>query len=335
MRRIILVALLVLFALLEMVFLGDLLFKNLYPFPQKIEYGLTFSPKFVSSLNMDWKEVYIKVLDDLKVRYLRLPTYWDILEPEPLKYDFSTTDFMLDEALKRGAKVIMVLGARQYRWPECHIPDFAKPLNVKDRQKKILEFVRVIVEKYKSHPAITTWEVENEPLLSSYGDCDSPDRNFLKTEVELVRDLDKRPIILTDSGELRPWVTPMRLSDIFGTTLYRTVYNKLFGFTDYPILPYLYNVKSSLVRLFFAPNNKKTIIIELQAEPWSPDNNLVDTPTDKQQLLFSTEKFKDNINFAKDTGFDAIYLWGVEWWYFMAQKGHPEYLDFAKTLFAN
>lgn len=310
------------------VLLGQSLFNISYHFPQNIYYGVTFSPKFASELTLDWKDVYIKILDDLKVRYLRLPTYWD--------EDLSSVDFVLDEAQKRGVKVILVLGIRQPRWPECHILSGAKSLSVPERQEKVLEFIRMVVQKYKNHPAIFAWQVENEPLLSDFGQgCDKPDRNFLIKEVELVRSLDKRPIILTDSGELGWWVTSMQLSDIFGTTVYRTVYNKIFGFLEYPFLPYFYNVKSTLVRSIFAPSNQKTIIIELQAEPWSPDNNLADTSVEQQTSWFSVDKFKQNLNFGKSTGFDEIYLWGVEWWYFMAQKGYPQYLDHAKTLFAN
>lgn len=321
-----LVAVLFLLSLLIIVFLGDLLFKSFYSFPKKIQYGVTFSPKFASQLKMDWKEVYVKVLDDLKVRNLRLPTYWD--------EDLESVDFMLSEAEKRDAKVILVLGAKQPRWPECHIPAWAKNLSVGERQKQILEFIRSVVQRYKDNPSVFAWQIENEPLLRFFGEgCDDPDREFLKTEVELVRSLDKRPIILTDSGELRFWITPMRFSDIFGTTLYRTVYNKFFGFTEYPILPYFYNIKSYLVRSFFAPNNQKTIIIELQTEPWSPDNNLVNTPILRQTSIFSASKFKDNINFAKLTGFSEIYLWGVEWWYFMEKQGDSSYLNYAKTLF--
>lgn len=311
-----------------------LLFQNFYPFPKSIKYGVSFSQKFASDLKLDWKEVYIKILDDLKVRYIRLPTYWDVIEKEPLKYDFSTTDFMLDEAQKRGASIILTLGVRQYRWPECYIPQWAKDLTLGERQKKTLDFIQKVVERYRLHESITSWEVENEPLLEDFGqDCDKPDINFLTKEADLVKSLDKRSIILTDSGELGFWVTSMKLSDIFGTTLYRTVHNRILGFVEYPILPYFYNIKSTIIRSLFAPNNKRTIIVELQGEPWSPSNNLVETPIKQQSASFSINKFKQNINFARQTGFDEMYLWGVEWWYFMAQNGHPEYLDYAKILF--
>lgn len=315
------------------ILLGEIIFEKTYPFPSQIKYGVTFSSKYSTYLNLNWKDTYIKVLDDLKVSNLRLPTYWDIIEADKGHFDFSQTDFMLDEAQKRQAKTILVLGVRQPRWPECHIPNWAKDLSIDQRQKKTLQFISEVVKRYQQDPAISAWQVENEPLLTFFGEgCDSTDRDFLKSEVELVRSLDKRPVILTDSGELRVWVTPMRLSDIFGTTVYRTVYNRFLGYIDYPLLPYFYNLKSSLVRFTFAPQNQKTVIIELQAEPWLP-NSVLDTKPEQQTKVFSEKKFKDNIDYAKKTGFDEAYLWGVEWWYFMAQNGYPQYLEYAKTLF--
>lgn len=311
--------------LLVSILLAELLFQKLYPFPAKINYGVSFSPKFAQGLGLNWQDTYIKILDDLKVRNLRIPSYWDEMEGTSMNYDFSAVDFMLDQAKERGAKVILVLGARQPRWPECHIPSWAKSISLKERQKKTLEFIGRVLERYKHHTAILAWQVENEPLLSSFGEgCDPPDRKFLKSEVGLVRQLNGKPIILTDSGELGSWITSMAISDIFGTTLYRKVYDKTFGYVIYPYLPYLYNVKATVVRGLFAPQNKKTIISELQAEPWLVKNG---------QVVFSIEDFKKNINFARQTGFDTAYLWGVEWWYFMAQNGHPQYLEYAKTLF--
>lgn len=317
-----------------LVLLGNLIFQKVYPFPQHVQYGVAFSQKYAQYLGQDWQQTYTRMLTQLKVSSLRLPTYWDSLEPRSGNYDFSDTDFMLDQAKKSGAKVILTLGERQFRYPECYIPAWARSLSVKDRHQKLLAFIRQVVERYKSADTMVAWEVENEPLLASFGTgCDAPDRDFLKVEVALVRSLDKRPVILTDSGELGFWVTSMKLSDIFGTTVYRKVYNQYFGFFNYPYLPYMYNLKSFLVRNLFARNNQKTILVEMQAEPWFTDQRSAFSDIKQQARWFSIQDFKNNVNFAKGTGFDTVYLWGVEWWYFMADNGDSSYLNYAKTLF--
>ncbi|MBU1031301.1 endo-1,4-beta-xylanase [Patescibacteria group bacterium] len=316
------------------IILGSVIFERIYPFPSKIVYGVTFSPRYVTYLKLDWHKVYTNMLDDLKVRNLRIPSYWDILQKEPSRIDYSETDYMLDEAEKRGAKVILVLGVKQPRWPECHIPVWAKNLSVTERQERVLEFIQEVVRRYKDRPEIWAWQVENEPFLPFFGEgCDKGDVSFLKKEVDLVRSISKKTIIITDSGELELWIAPMQVSDIFGTTLYRKTYDPILGYKTYPILPYLYNIKSVLVRWVFAPHNQKTIITELQTEPWLSQADSSEGSPKKQAEIFSIENFKDNIEFAKKTGFDEMYLWGVEWWYFMAQNGYPGYLDYAKTLF--
>ena len=227
----------------------------------------------------------------------------------------------------------MVLGERQPRWPECHIPSWIKGLSISERQQKLLQYIEQVVKRYRDNSQIIAWQVENEPLLDSFAICGEHDKDFLKKEVELVISLSSKKIILTDSGELGFWITTMQLSDIFGTTLYRDVYNPYFGYVTIPYLPYFYNIKSHLVRNFFAQNNKRTVVIELQAEPWSATNNLIQTPIDRQTTIFPLDRFKQNIEYAKKTGFDEDLLWGVEWWYWMEKQGYPQYLDYAKTLF--
>lgn len=298
----------------------------------RIKLGVTFSPKYAKSLNLDWQKTYLHILDDLQVKNLRIPSYWDVLEPKLGEYDFQETDYLLNEASKRQVKVILVVGARQPRWPECHIPAWAKNLNVNDRQQTILAFIQQVVQKYKDRDEIWAWQIENEPLLEAFGEgCDPPDKKFLKSEVDLVRSLSNKKTILTDSGELGFWVTSMQLSDVFGTTLYRQVYDRYIGYLTYPFPPSFYSLKSSLIRKVFAKPNQKTIIVELQAEPWLVNGFM--TPIDQQAKLFTAENTKNNLNFARQTGIDEVYLWGVEWWYFMAEHGYPEYLEYAKTLF--
>lgn len=305
-----------------------------HPVSENIKYGVTFSPHQTDLLGLDWKEVYAAILDDLKVRNFRLPSYWTIIEKNRGEYNFEETDYLVNEAGKRNANVILTLGVKQPRWPECHLPDWARNLSKADRQQKTLDLIETVVNRYKNSPAITAWQVENEPFLYPFGEnCYPPDANFLKQEVELVRSLDSRPIIISDSGELSSWARQMQLSDIFGTTLYRTVWNPVTKYTTYPVIPGFYPLKADFFKTFFAPNNQKTIITELQSEPWIPDNNPLNTPIEKQMEIFPLSKMQDIVEFAKQTGMDEIYLWGPEWWYFMKQNGHPEYWNYAKQLF--
>ncbi|MDO8576804.1 MAG: beta-galactosidase [Candidatus Daviesbacteria bacterium] len=297
-----------------------------------VKFGVTFTPKYARDLKLDWQKTYTQILDNLHVRNLRLSSFWDIIELERGQFNFAETDYLLSEAGKRGARAILVVGARQPRWPECHVPAWAKNLPADQKQKETLILVQKVIERYKDEGSVWAWQVENEPLLTVFGEgCDFIDKNFLKRELELVRSISKKPIIMTDSGELGFWITSMQMSDIFGTTVYRKVYDKWLGYVTYPVPPSFYSIKSNLVRSLFAKNNQKTIIVELQTEPWLANGDFA--VPEEQARIFTTQDFKNYVNFSQNTGFDEVYLWGVEWWYYMASHGHPEYLDFARTLF--
>lgn len=289
-------------------------------------FGISYDPTYAEYLGLEPKATYQEILTDLGIKSVRLSALWNRIEPQQDKFDFSELDWYVNEAKKHQVQVLLAIGYKLPRWPECRAPKWLK--NPQERQLKMLESV---IKHYEKDSTIWAYQLENEPLLD-FGVCPPPDRAFLKKEVTFVRSLTQKPIIITDSGELRPWVTPMKLGDIFGTTLYRVVENPLIGQFVYPLKPWFYRIKSDLVRQFFAPNNQKTIIVELQAETWS-NKTLPETPLDVQLTNFSLQQFKDTVNFAQKTGFDEIYLWGVEWWYYLSQHGHPEYLQFAKTLF--
>ena len=170
--------------LVVLALLGQLIFNRVYNFPKQVEYGVSFSPKYAKYLQLDWKKIYLAMLDEANIKLLRLPTYWDEIEATASADNFSDTDFMLDEAGKKNAKVLLVLGVRQPRWPECHIPKWAKELSVAQRKQKILQFIRKVLERYEDKNQIFAWQVENEPFLRFFGEgCVDPDKAFLKQEV--------------------------------------------------------------------------------------------------------------------------------------------------------
>lgn len=297
-----------------------------------IQYGVTFSAPYVKSLGLDPEIVYQSLLTDLKVKKIRLPVYWNIVEERESKFNFQSLDRLLDIAKQHEVEVILAIGYKLPRWPECFQPSWALPLGQKDREEKILKYLEKTVDHFKDRREIVAWQIENEPYLN-FGLCEKLESNFLDREVALVRGKDSRMIILTDSGELSSWIEAMRKSDIMGTTLYRTVYAPIFGFFNYPIPPLAYNVKAQLIKRLFAPSSQGVFITELQAEPWPPEKTLEQVKIEEQMKIFSLNHFKEVINYTKRTGFSIQYLWGVEWWYFMKVQGHPQYWEYAKSLF--
>ena len=302
--------------------------------PRKdVALGMTFSYRYAESLGLDWQETYRALLDDVGVKKMRLPVYWDLVEAESGHYDWSALDWQLAEARKRDADVILTIGQRVPRWPECHIPAWAKESDEK-RKSALLHFMGKVVERYKYNPTVAMWQVENEPFLVFFGVCPPFDKNFLDQEIAFVKGLDQtRPILLTDSGELSLWVSAAKRGDIFGTTLYRHIWTHQFGgrYITYPIGPNFFRTKEFLVRLL--TDQEHFIVIELQAEPWA-NGWIADVPLEEQFRTMDETKLRENVDYAKRVGFPEIYLWGGEWWYWMkTKKDYPALWETGKEIF--
>jgi beta-N-acetylhexosaminidase len=269
----------------------------------------------------------------LGVKSLKVSTQWDLLEPENDSFYFDDLDWQLVKAKEREAKILLVIGMKTGRWPECHIPNWAKGFNKTEQQKEILGLLEKIVLRYQDSSSVSSWQVENEPFFP-FGECPWVDKNFLKKEINMVKSLDfqKRPVVVSDSGEGSLWIQAARYGDIVGTTLYKNVWFRQIGrYVSYPFPPAFYWRKAKYIEKLF---NKKVMVVELQAEPWGP-RLLYDSPLEEQKKTMNLEQFRKNIDFAKRTGFDTLYLWGGEWWYWLKERqGQPEIWQEAKKLFS-
>ena len=296
------------------------------PRAEKIIWGVNFSQKHTQNLGLDWRETYLALLDDLGAKNIKLITHWDLIEPNEGEYNFEDLDWQIKEAKNRGAKILLVIGIKTGRWPECHEPDWVQ------NQKSLSEYIEKIVNRYKDENAIWAWQVENEPLFP-FGECPWIDKKFLKKEIDLVKSLDyrERPIVISDSGEGSFWIAAADLGDIVGITMYKKVwFEQIRFYVYYPLPPTFYWRKAKYIEKIF---NKKVIVTELQAEPWGP-KLLYESPLEEQEKTMNLERLKANIGFAKKTGLDEFYLWGAEWWYWMKQKqNRPEIWNEAKNLF--
>ena len=292
-------------------------------------FGVTFSKKYAAEIGLDWHEVYLAILDDLKVKNIRLPIYWDEIEPAKDTFDYSDYDSMISEGAKRKVNFIINIGWRLPRWPECHAPEWTNGDSISTIQERDLIMLAKTINRYKDNPAILYWQVENEPFVDVFGICPKSDEAFFAKEVALVQSLDKRPVIVSGPGELNMWRKESKYGDIFGTTLYRVVWNRFTGYIRYPIPSWFYGFKAWLAGI---PENKR-IIAELQAEPWVPQGKIIYLSSTEADYSFSLGQFKSNLQYALNTKFKKAYLWGVEWWYWQYKYGDKTFWEFARTLF--
>lgn len=325
---------------------------------ENIVWGVTFTKSYAQYLGLDWKQVYLATLDDLGIKSVRIGINWDEIEPEQGRFEFTDYDWMMDEAEKRGVEVVPAIGFKLPRWPECRAPAWARgwayledspsanrrtvlPPWIKRAldigvgphraqfEEAQLAMLKAVVEHFKERESIKVWQVENEGFIGWFGDCPPIKDAFVRREVEFVRALDPRPILMTESGELSTGIKSAVVADTVGTSLYREVWSPIFGFITYPWPPSFYAHKATLLKSW-AP---RFIITELQLEAWAP-SGILNVPLEEQLKILSPEKMSATLNYARRTGLDEIYAWGAEWWWWLKLKGYPQLWEVAREEFA-
>ena len=82
-------------------------------------------------------------------------------------YNYDIIKWQIEEAQKRNAEVMLVMGYKTLRYPECFAPEWWEELedqNEKDAQ--LFSYLRETVKELKDYENITMWQVENEPFFS-------------------------------------------------------------------------------------------------------------------------------------------------------------------------
>lgn len=315
--------------LVVLVLLVALVLERSLTFTNQPRFVITFSAPHARSLGLEPEAVYQAILQELKPKHVRLQANWNGLEPEPGDFGFGELDALINQAGSAGATVTLALGRKLPHWPECHDPAWLATLSNTEVEERLLSMLTVVVERYRANPVVVRWQLENEPLFV-FGLCPPPNWHLLRRERDLVKSLDpSRPILVTDSGELSPWLETALLADEQGTTLYRTTWSRWTGYFRYPLPAAFYRLKAALV----SPFVHKVVVSELQLEPWSPAG-LANLSLAEAQRSFSLDQFSRNVAYARRTGLPEMFVWGAEWWYYAKERlGEPAYWEAGQDLF--
>ena len=296
-----------------------------------IHYGVSFSEYRSDQMGVDWKKTFDATVDDLHIIDFRLASHWQYIEPQPGVYNFDNLDYQVKRLEDVGGTAILVLGRRQPGWPECHTPQWARDLSQNDRNEAQIVFMTNVVNHYKSSKAIVNWQVENEPFLSSfaYDECGPIDKAFFEKEIETIKNLDNsRHILVTDSGNIGTWFSAYKYGDLFGTSVYVYLWSPTLGAVESFLPPAWYRAKYNIMRILFG--KKDALLIELSLEPWLLQP-IKDTDIEIQMERMGLDKMQHIIEYASHTGLQKQYLWGVEWWYWLKEKGIAEQWNFIKN----
>lgn len=304
----------------------------IFPPVEKPLIGVSFSEKRAKEMGLDWRANYTALLDDMNIKHYRLMSYWDLHEPTRGQYDFSTLDWQISEAAKRGADVSLAIGLRQPRWPECHQPEWADQLSGGAWKQAMYSYIETVVKRYENNPTVINWQLENEGANQWFGLCDPPDRQRLHEEYKLVDRLSSKPIwmSLSDQHGL-PIHTPV--PDRYGYSVYRTVWSEKTwpykGYLTYPTPIWYHKARAAVIKSY---TGRDIYIHELQLEPWGPRDTL-ELSRKEQDLSMSPEQIKDSLLFAREIGTKDIYTWGGEWWYWRKVNNDPSIWNTVKHEF--
>ena len=328
-KKIFLVLLLVFLLVLSETFLLMLRFNRINKLKPEI-IGVSFSQIQAERFGSDWKQNYLDVLDDLNFKQLRLPAYWNRIEPSKGNYDFTELDWMLDEASKRNAKVTILVGQKNIRYPECFYPEWVNTKDTSSTSADAVNYVKKVVERYKDKKTITAWQLENEFILKAFGDCPKNmlTSKQLKKELQALRSIDNsRPVLLSQSDQYGfPIQGPF--GEIFGFSMYKWSWKKEIGYYKYPQSGEYFWWKAGIIS---ALKNQSIKIHELQGEAWGPmGNEYLDYSESLRSM--NPKQFKENIEYARQTRIKEFDLWGAEWWWHLKQQGQNDMWETVKKL---
>lgn len=297
-----------------------------------VEVGVSFSQKYAQELGNDWQQNLLALLQDANFKKIRFMSYWDTIEPNKDEYDFSDLDWQMDRAAENGASVSLAVGLRQPRWPECHYPGWARDLSLEESQAELLVYLEEVVTRYRNHPALESYQLENEIANKRFGDCPDYDREFYAREFALIRSLDSENLLITNVSNQSGFQIASPVGDKVGFSVYKRAHFIALGrqvpWSFWYVPPWWHGMRAMAVETLHGAD---TFIHELQAEPWGPKPT-IEMTVEEQFKTMDPDKFVEITNYAEATGMKEYYLWGGEWWYWlMTEKGDYSMWQIAKT----
>lgn len=310
----------------------------------ELRIGATFIKINAEHIGLDWQAAYQEIIDDIGIRHIRIPIFWDQLEREPGQFDWTDLDWQMQQAEKSDAKVMLAVGHRVPRYPECYAPDWTEDLSEADFKRSLFSMTETVVQHFKDSPALDAWQVENEPLAKILGTIWGGEHcreisQWVKEEVQLVKRLDgDKPTIVTYA--FTPWLaSQLKETMQFGSDVVAiTLFNKVFfrspifnGYVEMFKLGPLAPLRLAYQRALIKRNQQDFWVAEMQAEPWGPKGPYDFDNPDDADLSMNPERLRQTWDYAARSGASRIYLWGAEWWLAERNKGKPMMLEAVKA----
>jgi len=298
---------------------------------EPLKYGATFIPRYARYYDLDPQATMQAMISDLNLRHFRLVSYWDDIEKTPGTYDFSELDWQMKKVEAVGGTVSLAIGLRQPRWPECHMPSWAKEQPKDVWYPQLKTFMANVIDRYKTSPVLESYQLENEFFLSVFGKCTDFSRDRLIDEFQFVKQQDpNHTVIISRSNNWVGLPVGKPTPDKFGISVYKRVWDKTIThrYVEYPYPAWFYAFLAGAGEII---TGKNMIIHELQAEPWTPSGGIKDATIEEQNKSLDAKRLKDRFSYGKATGMKEVDLWGAEMWYWRkVHKGDASLWNAAK-----
>ncbi len=302
--------------------------------------GFSFSP--ASSLNesRDPARDLALLLSATNPDLVRLPAYWEYVEPVQGRYDFSSVDTLLaaiaqhNAVTTRQTRVVLTIGVRNFLWPELHEPAWAGPrqqpyITEAQDSEAYRAYFAASVARYRDSPLVYAWQVENEPLdvvgnlLTGDDDID-PSR--LGWEIGEVHRLDPGRKVVTTTYDgwnvavdmLQVYATPLlhllggypsghpeqtlEAGDALGLDLYLEGPSVPLNFTSVDLRAEWKRQALSFWAAQTRKSGKELWLSEMQAQPWG------------QSMSFTPADLVDSAMDYRQERLQVVLMWGVNRW---------------------
>lgn len=296
--------------------------------------------------------VLARLIDLTGARLVRLSVNWDEVEPREGEFDFSVIEAQLDAVRAAGATANVSVGMKAQRHPEFYIPAWAlEGVALRDGmvlsdepalRARALRMVAAVTARLAGRPEIDSWTAENEGYIASHRARNwSLGRDYVAEVAAAIRANDPlgRPVAINHAQHYvmdRRWKAALADADVLAQSLYpRRNYVLAGRHVVIDILQigwlmpnYAYQARTARAA------GKQFWVTELQAEPWTDGDARLISPANPSKNLSPATMLK-NVDYARRTGAERVYLWGAEWWLYQLERfGDGRWVDAAREAVA-
>jgi hypothetical protein len=320
------------------------------------EVGTSFTRWRAEALGLDYQRAFTR-LCGMGFRLIRLSASWREID----QFGYAHLDWLMEEAVRTGQRVVLTAGIKALGWPEFYLPSRLDPVapfssNIARGPLvgRALAFVRELVLRYRQNAMLVAWQLENEPFNRSGPHAWWIGRRMLFAEARAARSLDGRPVIVTTFAHFndgldrassryrsawkrrlslrlpaeREALAVLRRDDILGLDVYRAI--GWWRSAEEQEVARAQDDQLDHVRRWqriAREQGKRLWITEAQAEPWEASAR---THGDPRSVGPS-----DMVSLATglvDLDVEALLLWGSEYWLWRDANGDARWIESAAEI---